>query len=410
MGENVSNQKIIVIGGGASGLVAAIAAKYSKADVTILERNPKIAKKILATGNGRCNYTNVLATEYNYNHPEFVKHALQILNPEATIQFFETLGIVAKVEENGKTYPLSEQASSFLDVFMYELNRLKINLVCDTFVESITKKGNTFTIIDSYKNQYTADVVILTTGGKVLPKSGSDGSGYGLAQSLGHTITHVFPSLTKLKLDYPYLKQLDGVKIPGKAELIYQNQSLQTETGDVLFTSYGISGPTILQLSRKAIDLHLNHQEVYIKVTLVNELSKADVKKRIYQFSDKSIEMSLIGIINKKFIPVLLKEIGVLDSQTEISQIPPKLIHKLVELLFDWRFKVIGYKGYEDAQVTAGGINIDEINPLTMESKLVKGLYFAGEVLDIDALCGGYNLQWAWSSGYLAGISASVGE
>jgi hypothetical protein len=410
VGENVSNKKIIVIGGGASGLVAAIAAKYSNSMVTILERNPKIAKKILATGNGRCNYTNVLATEFNYNHPEFVKPALQVLNPEATIQFFETLGIVPKVEDNGKTYPLSEQASSFLDVFMYEINRSNINLICDTFVENITKKGNTFIIKDSNGNQYTADAVILTTGGKVLPKSGSDGSGYGFAQSLGHTITHVFPSLTKLKLDYPYLKQLDGVKIPGKAELIYQNQSLQTETGDVLFTSYGISGPTILQLSRKAIDLHLNHQEVFIKVTLVNELSKADVKRRIYQFSDKSIEMCLVGLINKKFIPVLLKEVGIHDSSTEISQISPKSIHKLVELLFDWRFKVIGYKGYEDAQVTAGGITIDEVNPMTMESKLIKGLYFAGEILDIDALCGGYNLQWAWSSGYLAGISASLGD
>jgi len=406
----MKKNNVFVIGGGASGLIAAISARYNHASVTIIERNPKIAKKILATGNGRCNYTNVFANYTHYNHPDFVKHTLEVLTPEATIQFFDTLGIAPKVEEGGKTYPLSEQASSFLDVFMYEIERLGINLICDANVDKITKTSQGFTIHLTNGTHYEADSIVLATGGKALPKSGSDGSGYALAENLGHSLTKIFPSLTKLKLDYPYLKQLDGVKIPGTVELIHQDKFIQTETGDVLFTSYGISGPTILQLSRKAIDLHLRHEDVYIKVILINEMTKSQVKKRLYLYPDKPIDISLIGLINKKFIPVLLKEANIFNLSSKVFDLSPKEINKLVELLFDWRFKMIGYKGFEDAQVTAGGVNISEINPITLESKIVKGLFFAGEILDIDGLCGGYNLQWAWSSGYLAGLSASQGE
>lgn len=398
---------ILIIGGGASGLLAAIIARRQKANVTILERNLKIGKKILATGNGRCNFTNANATKNDYNHPEFVSKAFEIFGPKVTMDFFESLGIAPKIEDLGKTYPLSEQASSILDVLVYEINRIGVHVVTDAHVKSIKKNHNVFTVQLENGTRYDGDKVIISTGGKAMPSSGSDGSGYMLAQMMGHHVTHIFPALVKLKLDSPYLKQLDGVKIPGRVQLIHRNQMLQEEEGDVLFTKSGISGPTILQLSRKANALLAEKQEVFIKVILVNLMTKADVEKRMSLSSSRPIDFSLVGLIHKKIIPSLLKEAGIHNHSILVSALSAKEKNKLLQLLFDWRFLVIESHGFEDAQVTAGGINTSEITSDTMESKLVKGLYFTGEIIDVDGLCGGYNLQWAWSSGYLAGKKAS---
>jgi len=403
----MKQQNILIIGGGASGIVAAIIARRHKANVTILERNSKIGKKILATGNGRCNFTNANTTKNDYNHPEFVSKAIDVFGPKMTMDFFESLGIAPKIEDLGKTYPLSEQASSILDVLVYEINRIGVNVVTDAYVKSIKKTNSGFTVQLENGERYEADKVIISTGGKAMPSSGSDGFGYKLAEQLGHHATHVFPALVKLKLDSPYLKQLDGVKIPGRVQLMHKNQMLQEEEGDVLFTKTGISGPTILQLSRKANTLLAEKQEIWIKVILVNLLTRADVEKRLSLSASRPVDFSLVGLIHKKIIPSLLKEAGIKDHSILVSQLSPKEKNKLLQLLFDWRFLVMESHGFEDAQVTAGGIDINEIKSETLESKLVKGLYFTGEIIDIDGLCGGYNLQWAWSSGYLAGKSAS---
>ena len=403
----MKRQNIIVIGGGASGILAAIIARRNQANVTILERNIKIGKKILATGNGRCNFTNATATENDYNHPEFVSKAFQAFSPTKTFTFFEELGIAPKVEDQGKAYPLSEQASSIVDVLVYELNRLGVKVITEAYVKEIKKSNNLFTVILDNGNTYTADKVILSAGGKAMPSSGSDGSGYQLAKTLGHHTTHIFPALVKLKLDSPYLKQLDGVKFPGRVELIHRNLVLQVEQGDILFTKSGISGPTILQLSRKANAFLAQKEEVWVKVILVNLLTRKDVEKRLSLSLNKPIDFSLVGLIHKKIIPSILKEAGIHNPSMLVSSVPNKEKNKLVNLLFDWRFLVKESHGFEDAQVTAGGIQISEIDRETMESKLVKGLYFTGEIIDIDGLCGGYNLQWAWSSAYLAGMHAS---
>jgi predicted Rossmann fold flavoprotein len=407
LGDVMKKENIIVIGGGASGILAAIIARRNHANVTILERNIKIGKKILATGNGRCNFTNARATESDYNHPLFVSKAFQAFGPTKTISFFEELGIAPKIEELGKAYPLSEQASSILDVLVYELNRIGVKVVTEAFVKEIKKSNNSFTVILDNKNTYTADKIIISTGGKAMPSSGSDGSGYSLAKTLGHHITHIFPALVKLKLDSPYLKHLDGVKFPGRVELIHRNQVLQEESGDILFTKFGISGPTILQLSRKANAFLQQKEEVWVKVILVNLLSRKDVEKRLSLSLNKPIDFSLVGLIHKKIIPSILKEAGIHDPSVLVSMVSNKEKNKLISLLFDWRFLVKESHGFEDAQVTAGGVDINEINDETMESRIVKGLYFTGEIMDIDGLCGGYNLQWAWSSGYVAGMHAS---
>jgi predicted Rossmann fold flavoprotein len=396
------SNKVCVIGAGASGIFAAISARQQGADVFILERNLKIGKKILATGNGRCNFTNVDATEYNYNHPDFVKSVFEQFGPGHTLKYFESLGILPKIEDEGKAYPYSEQASSIVEVLFYELNRLSVPIIYDSFVEKVTVKHNIFTIKTSSK-QYNADKVILTTGGKALPKSGSDGHGYQIAESLGHEITPVFPSLVKLNLDYPYLKQMDGVKVKAKAQLIHNEKIIHEEFGDVLFTKYGISGPTILQISRSANQLLLEGHKIYIRVILINDLEIFELVKRFKSLGDKSIEMALVGLIPRKLIHPILKEANIHNYQLKTSSLSGKALKRVIDVLYNWQFLIINSKGYDEAQVTAGGVDLNLIDQMTLESKVNNGLYFAGEVLDIDALCGGYNLQWAWSSGYIAG-------
>lgn len=398
--------KICVIGAGASGLLAAISAKEQGADVFILERNTKIGRKILATGNGRCNFTNVDATHNHYNQPSFVKPIFEQFGPDKTINFFEGLGIEPKIEDQGKTYPLSEQASSIVDVLAYELDRLSIKVFYESFVDNVSFKNQKFHIKTNHQT-FISDRVILATGGKALPKSGSDGHGYEIAKNLGHKITPIFPALVKLKLDYPYLKQMDGVKIKASAELMHKGVSIHYEYGDVLFTKYGISGPTILQISRKANELLNENEKIYIKVTIIDHLEIKDLIERFKKLRDKPIEMALIGLVHKKLIHPLLKEAGIHKFHEAVHQIERKSLMRLIHLLLDWRFLIVGSKDYDDAQVTAGGIDIVDIDSMTLESKIQRGLYITGEVLDIDALCGGYNLQWAWSSGYVAGKYAA---
>ncbi|PKK97090.1 MAG: aminoacetone oxidase family FAD-binding enzyme [Tenericutes bacterium HGW-Tenericutes-3] len=399
--------KIGIIGGGASGIFAGIVASRNNTDVTIFEKNNRIGKKILATGNGRCNYTNINASENAYNHPSFTKDVLMQFSAQKTIEFFKELGIEPKIEDFGKAYPLSEQASSIVDVFLYELERLNIDVKTDAYVKEITKKGNQFVITLADGKTYQSDKVILATGGKAMPSTGSDGLGYPIARKFGHHISTIFPALVKLKLDSPYLKSLNGVKISSTVQLLNNNQVIQEETGDILFASYGISGPTILDLSRKANELLNNKETPIINVKLLNQMTKEEVYKRFEKAIDKPVDFSLVGLINKRIIPALIKNAGIEKNNTLVCDLSKIEKEILIDSLFNWYFKISGSKGFEDAQVTAGGIDIHEINQYTLESKIVPGLYFTGEVIDIDGICGGYNLQWAWSSGYVAAKNAT---
>ena len=409
-----SKNHVIIVGGGASGMLAAISARRKGAEVTILERNPRIGKKILATGNGRCNYTNINTdvTYYHGSNPKFVYNALASFDAKATIAFFEKLGIAHKVEGLGKVFPMSDQASSFLDVLLYELTEIGVNIVYNAFVKSIIRSNDGFEVELEDKNTYKGTKVIIATGGSAMPSSGSDGNGFALAKSLGHTITATFPGLVQLKLAGSYFKQIEGVKFVGTAEMLANNKSLAKDRGDILFTSYGISGPPILQLSRKAGELLLKNKEPIVKITIIDTMSKEEltklIKERFKNGPRKTAEYSMIGLINKKLIPVVLREAGIQDLKTPVAELSKQDHEKIINILTDWRFKVIGTKDWSSSQVTAGGVNTKEIQQNTMESKLVKGLYFTGEIIDIDGQCGGFNLQWAWSSGVVAGRSAAL--
>lgn len=398
---------LIIIGGGASGIMAAITASQYSEKVLIIEKNNRIGKKVLVTGNGRCNYTNTLLKSTDFNNPSFVEQTLNQFSVEDTIAFFETLGIEPKFEDEGKTYPLSEQSSSFLDVFLYELKLRNISVELNQEIISINKKNEVFKLTSNDNSVYMSKKLILSTGGKSMPLTGSNGSGFELAKTLGHHITEVFPALVKLRIESPYLKQLSGVKISTQIDLIVNDKVIQTENGDILFANYGISGPTVLELSRKANDNLIKGSTVGVRIALIQSLPKSKIVERFEIFKYREIDQSLVGLVNKRFINVLIKQAGIEKNNSIISDIPKSKLFKLIDLLYDWRLKVVGSLGFDDSQVTAGGIDITQIDDLTLESKLCKGLFFCGEVLDVDGRCGGFNLQWAWSSGHVAAIHAT---
>lgn len=405
--------KIAVIGGGASGLMAAIAAARNGAEVTIYEKLNKVGKKILATGNGRCNYTNMNMSIDRY-HGKNIKAAENVLNffdLNKTLDFFEGLGINPYVGELGKVYPSSLQASSVLDVLRYEAERLKVEEVTDFEVIGLRKNKDTFSIIGK-DSTYQADRVILAAGGKASPQLGSDGKGYELAKAFGHKIIEPFPALVQLKLNGKYFKRITGIRFDGAVKGFTDKKTIREDEGEILFTEYGISGPPILQISRKVIEELNKGQKVYVSVDMFPHSSKVDLydllSSRFNKIGYKSIEDGLIGFINKKLITVVLIEAGFEDVNKKCGKLNKKEIYKIIDILKEWKFEVTGHNTWQQAQSTAGGVDMSEVNPRTLESAKVKGLYLTGEILDVDGDCGGFNLQWAWSSGYTAGHFSST--
>ncbi|WP_018306074.1 NAD(P)/FAD-dependent oxidoreductase [Desulfitobacterium hafniense] len=407
--------KVAVVGGGAAGLLAAVIARREGAEVRILERNQRVGKKILTTGNGRCNLTNtdLHLSHYHGQNPKFAYSVLQAFDNHRAIDFFEELGITHKVEEEGKVFPFSNQASSVLDVLRYEVERLGIETILEAEVKEIRKVSQGFDLAAKDGKKYFAHRVILSAGGKAAPNLGANGSGYALAEKLGHHLVEPFPALVQLKLESPFLKQIKGIKFDGEAEVLVKGKTLAKAQGEILFTEYGISGPPIFQLSRTAAEKLRMKNEVWLKVVLLPVWSREKLEgylsKRWEEAPEKSVHFSFVGFINKQLVPVLLKQSGLEEINKPVSALTAREKAGILNLLQDWRFQVIGTNSWTAAQVTAGGIDVRDINPRTMESLLVPGLYFAGEILDIDGDCGGYNLQWAWSSGYVAGKSAADG-
>ncbi len=409
-----AKKQVIIVGGGAAGMMAAISAGRQGAEVTILERNPRIGKKILATGNGRCNLTNINAdiTCYHGSNPEFAASALAKFGVQETIGFFEQIGITPKVEDFGKVFPMSDQASSVLDTLMYELKETGVNIICDAYVKNIVPKNGKFFIETGDGSAFEGDSLVIAAGGKAMPSTGSDGNGFELARKLGHSVTDIFPGLVQLKLEGGFFKQIQGVKFVGTAAILRNNDSVAKDRGDILFADYGVSGPPILQISRKAGELLQEHQEATLRLTIMDMMSQADLEKlmaeRFKNSHNKTVEFSLVGLVNKRLIPVLLKDAGIKDLRCPVEDLAAADRNKIVKILTDWRFKIRGTKDWPSAQVTAGGVNTGEINRESMESKIVKNLFFAGEIMDIDGQCGGFNLQWAWSSGFIAGQNAAL--
>ena len=401
--------EIAVIGGGASGLMAAITAKKLGKEVIILERKDRILKKVLITGNGRCNITNVNANISNYfgKNISSVENILNRFTPQDTMDFFNELGIVCNEENRGKVYPLSGQASSVVDALRFEAEKLGIKIETEFYVRKIEKDGFKFKIYSEDKKKIEAGRVILAAGGQSYPELGSNGSGFELAKELGHSVTKLSPSIVQLKTEKYQVKGLQGIKTDVAVTAYGDNKKICTYDGELLFTDYGISGNVVFNISfvmplYKNVEFEIDFMEKFDYNELYEMLKE---RKRI--LSHLTMENYFNGMINKKLGQFLSKVSGIEKLSKPVKDLNDSDIRKLCTVLKKYRVKILETTGFKNAQVTAGGVLLDEVNIETLESKIVKGLYFSGEVLDVYGECGGFNLQWAWASGYIAGENAA---
>lgn len=406
--------KITVIGGGASGLVAAIYACNENTQVTLLERNESCAKKILVTGNGKCNYWNQ-DQDISHYHSDDLEKIQEIISREhqtEVLHFFDRIGIVPKIK-NGYYYPFSNQAISVKKALLLEASKKGVIIETGVLVTAITKEDNHFIIQSDTKN-YTSDKVILSVGSKAAPKTGSNGNGYRLIQTLGHTVISPLPALVQLTADTTYMKAWAGIRTDVKLSLYENKKKIAQQEGEIQLTDYGISGICTFNLSHFVTKGLAAKKEEIIEINFLPFLteSKSEViawfNQREKELQSRTIKESLEGILNYKLVQVLLK----------ISKITPEQLwedlskseqEELISNLISLNLKIEGSNSFEQAQVCSGGVPLTEIDTKTLESKKVPGLYLTGEILDVNGDCGGYNLGFAWMSGIIAGLH-SQGE
>lgn len=395
---------VIIAGGGASGMMAAITAAQRGNSVLLLERMESLGKKILATGNGRCNLSNEYRDEYSYRgqQPHFPCGMLEEFGLEELIQFFESLGMLM-TQQNGYFYPASLQAATVVDVLETKIKSLGIYVITGFEVQKAEKIKDTFHVYGNGK-RFDGRNLILAAGGKAQDKLGSNGSGYLLAKQMGHTITDIFPALVALEAEGNYFKQIAGVRNVCSMTVSANGQMIAQEKGEVQFTKYGISGIPVFQISRFAIDALRKKKKVSVVLNLMpDQITLPETARQFKkQCSYKNVEQFFQGFLNKKLVYGVLTRLKIAPKQS-IQQLSEKEFDKILHMIQAFPVDICGYKGFDMAQVTAGGVPVKEIIQGTLESKIIKGLYITGELLDVDGTCGGYNLQWAFTSGYIAG-------
>ncbi|MGB9839606.1 NAD(P)/FAD-dependent oxidoreductase [Thermovenabulum sp.] len=408
-------KKIAVVGGGAAGLIAAYFAKTINTDVTLFERNHNLGRKILISGKGRCNLTNIKdVREIIENIPgngKFLYSALNSFSNIDLINFMEKLGVKTKVERGGRVFPVSDKSEDVVVALKRALEKKGIILRLNSRVKEVIVSNGKVLGIKLYDREeyFPCDAVIIATGGLSYPSTGSTGDGYEIARSLGHTIVDLRPSLVPLITKENWVKDLQGLSLKNvEVTSFYNGIKINSEFGEMLFTHYGVSGPVILTISREIVDYINEKKEVIISINLKPALTLEKIYERVCRdfekYSRKLFKNSLDDLLPKKLIPVIINLSGI-SPEKPVNQVSKEERMKLVELLSNLKLTVIGCREKE-AIITRGGVSVKEINPKTMESKLVKGLYFAGEVIDIDGYTGGFNLQAAFSTGYLAGVNA----
>jgi len=402
---------IIIAGGGAAGMMAAlIASEHPDRRIVLLERQERVGRKLLSTGNGRCNLSNRNASVERYfgENPEFAAPALRAFGPEKTISFFRKLGLLTRIEPDGKVYPYSNQAGSVLDVLRFALEtRDNIQLHTGCAVSKASRTGTGFSV-ETAEQVFRGERLIIAAGGAASPDLGGSEDGYRLLEAFGHTRTFLFPALVQIKTDNTYPRALKGIKTNARVSLSSGNSVLAQSTGEILFTEYGVSGIAVFEISR-----HVCKQErpLTLSLDLMPEWEEREIllllRERRAELEMLPAEQFLTGVLNKRLGQMLLKYCGISFS-LPIARLEEEQIETIAKAMKSFSLPVTGTTGLQNAQVTAGGIETKQFDPETMESRLCPGLFSAGEVLDIDGACGGYNLQWAWSSGYLAGRSAAL--
>ena len=395
-----------IIGGGAAGMAAALAASENQdARVVLLERQARVGKKLSATGNGRCNLTNLNAGEGGYygEDASFAAFALSRYNVTETLSWFRGLGLFTVAEDSGRVYPYSDQANSVVDVLRFALEKPNIRLETGFEVEKVKKKGDTF-LIEGTGGNVECEKLIIACGGLAGTKLGGSMSGYKLLRSFGHKCTKLRPTLVQLKSSWPGAASLKGVRANCHAQILRDGTLFAQSKGELQFTEYGLSGPVIFEISR---DVCAQRGQWVCRLDLLPEIDEQTLKAELLRRKQTNLPVSelLTGILHNRLGRVLTKSVGISDY-VPVSQLEVYELDAVCAAVKGFEVALTEPMGMDSAQVTAGGIVTKEFNPETMESKLVPGLYACGEVLDIDGDCGGYNLQWAWSSGRLAGTHA----
>ena len=397
---------IAIIGGGASGMAAALAAAENENNrVILLERQARVGRKLQATGNGRCNLSNIHAGERGYHgsDPAFVKPAISAFDPEATLRWFSSLGLFTVTEASGKVYPYSDQANSVVDVLRLSLAKENITLKTGYEVTKIQKTDAGFQITNGEEGIF-CDKLILACGGLAGSKLGGTMSGYKLLAKMGHRSTKLRPSLVQIKSSWPELPSLKGVRTNCHVEIFHNGETYAQSTGELQLTEHGISGPVIFEISR---DVCAERGKWTAKLDFLPDVSREVLADELQRRRTTNLPMEelLTGILHNRLGRVLTKAAGIKGKQYA-NQISNAELTEVVNAVKSLEINLTEPLGMDSAQVTAGGVLTDGFDPATMESRLVPGLYVCGELLDIDGDCGGYNLQWAWSSGRCAGLHA----
>lgn len=401
---------IIIIGGGVSGMTAAICAVRGGARVCILEHNDRVGKKILSTGNGKCNLTNTNMSRecYNSSSQSDFYGVIQKFMPGDLIAFLESAGIYTR-NRGGYIYPFSEQASAVLDGLRAETKRLGAVTEVSVNIKSCRKRGDNFEI-KTDSQTYVSRRLILAAGSKCAPKTGSDGSGYGIAESFGHGIVSVIPALVQLKCREGFFKELHGVRTESVVSLMSGGKRINSERGELQLTDYGISGIPVFCLSGKTKRLLDAGEKPVIHIDFCPDYSDPEILNMLHMLLKRDrnagLAEALGGLLNKKLANVIVKE-SALRPSMPCGDVNENGVSRIAALIKDFFVTPYDTNGFENAQVCGGGVSLDGINLSSMESLKVSGLYFAGEILDVDGKCGGYNLHWAFASGRLAGISAA---
>lgn len=401
--------ELVIIGGGAAGMMAALtAAEWVNGSILLLEQQSRLGRKLLSTGNGRCNLSNLNCTPQHYHGggSAFVQPALEAFGISDTLSYFRRLGLLCRAEPSGRVYPLSDQANSVLDTLRLALEEwgVSVRTGCPVTAISRQKRGNSGFLLTTPGGIISADHVIVTAGGAAAPKLGGSKNGYQLLEGLRHRCTKLYPALVQLRTDTTYTRALKGVRTEAAVTLYRGGTTLARRSGEVQFTDYGISGPVIFELSRQAV---MESDTVTLSLDLLEEVPEAELVELLTEkqrsFPCLTLDNLLTGILHNRLGRTVLRY-----GRRTLSQSVASLSHRdLVSIARnckDFRLTVTGNMGLEHAQVTVGGICTDQFDPYTLESKRCPGLYAAGEVLDVDGDCGGFNLQWAWSSGHLAGL------
>ena len=403
---------VIVVGGGAAGMFAAIAAAKNGHQVTLYEKNEKLGKKIFITGKGRCNITNAADMEELFDavvtNSKFLYSSFYGYTNQNVIDFFEDAGVPVKIERGNRVFPISDHSSDVIRALEREMKKVGVKVCLNTEVKSVeAEKGKFNKVVLKDTTTQTADACIVATGGLSYRSTGSTGDGFRFAENVGHKVTQCFPSLVPMETKEPWICELQGLSLRNvEAKILDGKKELYKDFGEMLFTHFGVSGPLIISASsyvgKKFMDKNGQKKELTLEIDLKPALTEEQLDQRVLRDFEENHNRQFKNAITKlfptKLIPVML-ELGGIDPEKKVNSIEKEERKQFVH----FRMTLTGLRDYPEAIITKGGVNVKEIDPGTMESKLVKGLYFAGEVLDLDALTGGFNLQIAWSTGYAAG-------